>query len=251
MKQTKIISIANHKGGVGKTTTVACIGVGLARKGYKVLLIDLDAQANLTSSLIQTEPEISIYDTLINDKPLNILKIKENVDMIPASLDLATAEIELSASMDREYILTEQLEQIKNNYDYIIIDCPPSLGLLTINALVASTDLYIPMSAEVLPTRGMSSLINSIDMVKKRANKNLKFSGIIFTRWHGRKLNKALEEQLKIQFGNIIFDTKIRENITIAEAPLMSMDIYSYNPYCNGARDYMSLVEEIISRDSL
>lgn len=248
MKQTKIISIANHKGGVGKTTTVACIGAGLAKKGYKVLLIDLDAQANLTSSLMRDEPEISIYDTIVNDKPLNIINVKENLDIIPASLDLATAEIELSSSMDREYILVEQLEQIKNNYNYIIIDCPPSLGLLTINALVASTDLYIPMSAEVLPTKGMNSLIKSIEMVKRRANKNLELSGIIFTRWHGRKLNKALEEQLRIQFGNIIFNTKIRENITIAEAPLMAVDLFTYNSHCNGAKDYMSLVNEIISR---
>lgn len=248
MKQTKIISIANHKGGVGKTTTVACIGAGLAKKGYKVLLIDLDAQANLTSSLMRDEPEISIYDTIVNDKPLNIINVKENLDIIPASLDLATAEIELSSSMDREYILVEQLEQIKNNYNYIIIDCPPSLGLLTINALVASTDLYIPMSAEVLPTKGMNSLIKSIEMVKRRANKNLVLSGIIFTRWHGRKLNKALEEQLRIQFGNIIFNTKIRENITIAEAPLMAVDLFTYNSHCNGAKDYISLVDEIISR---
>ena len=237
MNKTKIISVANHKGGVGKTTTVASVGVGLARKGFKVLLVDLDAQANLTSSLLEEEPAMTLYDTLIEGHELSIVHVMDNVDIIPSSLDLSSAELELSSKMDREYILLELLEEVKRDYDYIIIDCPPSLGLLTINALVASTDLYIPMTAEVLPTRGMNTLIKSIEMVKKRANKELKLSGVIFTRWHGRK-----------QFGNIIFETKIRENISVAEAPLSSTDIYTYNPKCNGAKDYGSLVEEIVRR---
>ena len=195
MNKTKIISVANHKGGVGKTTTVASVGVGLARKGFKVLLVDLDAQANLTSSLLEEEPAMTLYDTLIEGHELSIVHVMDNVDIIPSSLDLSSAELELSSKMDREYILLELLEEVKRDYDYIIIDCPPSLGLLTINALVASTDLYIPMTAEVLPTRGMNTLIKSIEMVKKRANKELKLSGIIFTRWHGRNLNKAPESQ--------------------------------------------------------
>ena len=228
MNKTKIISVANHKGGVGKTTTVTSVGVGLARKGFKVLLVDLDAQANLTSSLLEDEPPMTLYDTLIEGHELSIVHVMDNVDIIPSSLDLSSAELELSSKMDREYILLELLEEVKRDYDYIIIDCPPSLGLLTINALVASTDLYIPMTAEVLPTRGMNTLIRSIEMVKKRANKELKLSGI--------------------QFGNIIFETKIRENISVAEAPLSSTDIYTYNPKCNGAKDYGSLVEEIIKR---
>ena len=248
MNKTKIISVANHKGGVGKTTTVTSVGVGLARRGFKVLLVDLDAQANLTSSLLEEEPPMTLYDTLIEGHELSIVHVMENVDIIPSSLDLSSDELELSTKMDREYILLELLEEVKREYDYIIIDCPPSLGLLTINALVASTDLYIPMTAEVLPTRGMNTLIRSIEMVKKRANKELKLSGIIFTRWHGRNLNKALENQLRKQFGNIIFETKIRENISVAEAPLSSTDIYTYNPKCNGAKDYGSLVEEIIKR---
>ena len=193
MNKTKIVSVANHKGGVGKTTTVASVGVGLARKGFKVLLVDLDAQANLTSSLLEEEPPMTLYDTLIEGHELSIVHVMDNVDIIPSSLDLSSAELELSSKMDREYILLELFEEVKRDYDYIIIDCPPSLGLLTINALVASTDLYIPMTAEVLPTRGMNTLIRSIEMVKKRANKELKLSGIILTRWHGRNLNKALE----------------------------------------------------------
>ena len=151
MNKTKIISVANHKGGVGKTTTVTSVGVGLARRGFKVLLVDLDAQANLTSSLLEEEPPI------IEGHELSIVHVMENVDIIPSSLDLSSAELELSSKMDREYILLELLEEVKREYDYIIIDCPPSLGLLTINALVASTDLYIPMTAEVLPTRGMNT----------------------------------------------------------------------------------------------
>ena len=145
MNKTKIISVANHKGGVGKTTTVASVGVGLARKGFKVLLVDLDAQANLTSSLLEEEPAMTLYDTLIEGHELSIVHVMDNVDIIPSSLDLSSAELELSSKMDREYILLELLEEVKRDYDYIIIDCPPSLGLLTINALVASTDLYIPL----------------------------------------------------------------------------------------------------------
>ena len=248
MNKTTIISVANHKGGVGKTTTVASVGVGLANLGRRVLLVDLDAQANLTSSLLAQEPDTTLYDTLVEGHELSIIHVMDKVDLIPSSLDLSSAELELSSKMDREYILQELLEEVKRDYDYILIDCPPSLGLLTINALVASTDLYIPMTAEVLPTRGMNTLIRSIEMVKKRANKELRLSGIIFTRWHGRNLNKALENMLKKQFGDIIFETKIRENIAVAEAPLSSTDIFTYNPRCNGAKDYRALVEEIVGR---
>ena len=248
MNKTTIISVANHKGGVGKTTTVASVGVGLAHLGRRVLLVDLDAQANLTSSLLAQEPDVTLYDTLVEGHELSIIHVMDKVDLIPSSLDLSSAELELSSKMDREYILQELLEEVKRDYDYILIDCPPSLGLLTINALVASTDLYIPMTAEVLPTRGMNTLIRSIEMVKKRANKELRLSGIIFTRWHGRNLNKALENMLKKQFGDIIFETKIRENIAVAEAPLSSTDIFTYNPRCNGAKDYRALVEEIVGR---
>lgn len=248
MNKTTIISVANHKGGVGKTTTVASVGVGLANLGRRVLLVDLDAQANLTSSLLAQEPDVTLYDTLVEGHELSIIHVMDKVDLIPSSLDLSSAELELSSKMDREYILQELLEEVKRDYDYILIDCPPSLGLLTINALVASTDLYIPMTAEVLPTRGMNTLIRSIEMVKKRANKELRLSGIIFTRWHGRNLNKALENMLKKQFGDIIFETKIRENIAVAEAPLSSTDIFTYNPRCNGAKDYRALVEEIVGR---
>lgn len=244
----KVICIANHKGGCAKSTTAACVGVRLANQGKKVLLVDLDAQANLTSSLFASEPDSTIYDSLVGGSSLPIINIKDSLDIVPSGLDLSTAELELSGKMDREYILSEKIEEVRNKYDYIIIDCPPSLGLLTINALVAATDLLIPMTAEVLPTRGMNTLIRSIDMVKRRANKNLRLSGIILTRWHGRNLNKALEEQLTKQFGDVVFKTKIRENISLAEAPLMSTDIYTYNPKCNGAKDYSSLVDEMIAR---
>ena len=218
MNKTKIISVANHKGGVGKTTTVASVGVGLARKGFKVLLVDLDAQANLTSSLLEEEPAMTLYDTLIEGHELSIVHVMDNVDIIPSSLDLSSAELELSSKMDREYILLELLEEVKRDYDYIIIDCPPSLGLLTINALVASTDLYIPMTAEVLPTRGMNTLIKSIEMVKKRANKELKLSGSSVISYLRRRFERISlwQKLLSLQLTSIPITPSVTVQRTMA-----------------------------------
>lgn len=245
---TKIISICNHKGGVGKSSTASAIGSGLAKRGYRTLLIDLDAQANLTSSFFAEELEKDIYQSLSKAEALPIYSINENLDLVPSSLDLATIELELSGKIDNTFILQELIEPIKEKYKYIVIDCPPSIGLLTINALVASTDLYIPLMAEVLPTRGLNTITENLERVQKRANKGLKLSGIVFTRWGGRNINKLIEEGIRKEYGDIVFNTRIRENIAVAEAPLQYQDIYTYAPTSNGAKDYTALVEEILSR---
>lgn len=245
---TKVIAVANHKGGVGKTTSVASIGAILANMGKRTLLVDLDAQANLTSSFLSKEPEETIYSSLKGSSPLPVVHLRENLDIVCSSLDMAGIELEISSRMSREHILQELLEPIQEDYEYILLDCPPSLGLVTLNALVAATDLYIPLTAEALPSRGLKMLLDILQTVKKRLNPSITLSGVIITRWKNSNLSKMVEEQLRTSFGDAVFTTKIRENISVAEAPLFAKDIISHAPGSNGAKDYQSLTEEIIRR---
>lgn len=245
---SRIIAIANHKGGVGKTTAVASIGAALANKGYKVLLVDLDAQANLTASLPIPEDGRTIYNALQERKQLPINRVRDNLDLCPSSLDLAGIELQLSGAMSREFILKDLLEPVAASYDYILLDCPPSLGLIAVNAFVAATDVIVPLTAEALPAKGLTMLEDVLGMVKKRLNPTLSLTGIVLSRWAGRKLNKVVEATLRDRYGDIVFETKIRENIAIAEAPLSKEDIFSYNSESNGAKDYGALTDEILSR---
>ena len=247
---SRIIAIANHKGGVGKTTSVATIGAILANKGYRTLLIDLDAQANLTSSFLKTEPEETIYNALKGETALPIIPLRENLSIVASCLDMAGVELDLTSRISREFILHKLLKPIllKGEYDYILFDCPPSLGLVTINALVAAKELFIPLTAEALPSRGLAKLTNIVQMVRENLNEDITLSGVIITRWEGTNLSKMVEEQLRELFGGTIFKTKIRKNVSIAEAPLYAMDVVSYAPDSNGARDYTSLTEEILAQ---
>lgn len=249
----KIITFANHKGGVGKTTTTASMGSILASRGFKVLLLDLDAQANLTSSLLKEEVSTTtIYDGLKSQSSsaLVIYKVQEGIDlyMIPADLNLAQADLELAGKMARERILSELLTDYKEAYDYILIDCPPSLGLLTLNALTASDYVIIPLVAEVLPFNGLKMIFDFVTKIKKYLNPKLEVFGIAITRWETTKLSKNIEEGLRKQLGNLVFTTKIRKNVTIAQAPLESTNIVDYDKKSNGAQDYLALTEEFLER---
>lgn len=246
----KIITIANHKGGVGKTTSTASLGMALALNGMRVLLVDLDAQQNLTFTITkEEEPEKSIYDSLVNDEPLPIVRVSENIDLIPASLELARAEIDLATKIAREGILKGLIDEIKDRYDYILIDCPPSLGIITTNALVASDKLYIPLTAEALPLKGLAMLDDVLREVRKRVNPRLELGGVFFTRYNNRKLNKEVVNLITSRYGDKVCQTKIRENISLAEMPLSGKSIFEYDPKCNGAADYMSLAKELINKD--
>lgn len=248
--KTKIITIANHKGGVGKTTSTASIGDALAILGKRVLLIDLDAQQNLTLTLTQNEePETSVYDTLVKDAPLPIVHVRENLDIVPASLELARAEIDMATKIAREGILKSALEEYADKYDYIIIDCPPSLGIVTTNALVASDRLYIPLTAEALPMKGLAMLDDVVSEVRRRVNPALELGGVFFTRFNNRNLNKEVVKMIESRYADKVFKTKIRENITLAEMPLSGQSIFEYDAKSNGAVDYMALTEEIVARE--
>lgn len=245
----KVIAIANHKGGVGKTTSVASLGDALALMGKKVLLIDLDAQQNLSYSLSGNEdPEISVYDALVRDQELPVIHVRKNVDLVPASLELARAEIDMATMIAREGILKSLLDDKLTKYDFVIIDCPPSLGIVTTNALVAADEIFIPLTAEALPMKGLAMLDDVVYEIKRRVNPKLEIGGVFFTRFNNRKLNKEVVSLIENRYGKKVFSTKIRENISLAEMPMSGDSIFSYDPKSNGAIDYMSLAKEVIKR---
>ena len=242
----QIISIVNHKGGVGKTTSVSSLGVALARMGKRVLLVDLDAQGNLTDSLTKTPGDRSIYDSLRTLETLPVVNIREGLDLCPSSIDLVSMDLELADKREREYRLSQLLQGL--DYEYILLDCPPSLGLLTINALTASTKVIIPLTPEALPAKGLGTLLDIIERTKETLNPGLSLGGILITRYNRRKINRLVEETLRETFGDSVFKTKIRENVDISESPLQGMDIYSYSPNSIGAKDYESLALEVVSK---
>lgn len=244
----KVIAFANHKGGVGKTTAVASIGAALASMGYNTLVVDLDAQANLTESLLQMKEGRTIYNALKERKDLPVVELRKNLSLVPSSLDLAGVELELSGTMSREYILKDLIEPISSEYDFTLLDCPPSLGLIVVNAFVVSTDVIIPLTAEALPFKGLTMIQDILAIVRKRLNPSLRLSGIVLSRWEGRKLNRMVEDTLRQEYGTLVFDTKIRTNIAIAEAPLTKQDIHTYNEESNGSKDYKTLTEELLQK---
>jgi chromosome partitioning protein len=238
---TRIISIANFKGGVGKTTSSMNIGSGLANLGRKVLLIDLDPQFNLTQSLGIKEPEDTIYEALIGKGEINPYKINDKLDLVVSSFELIKAEIELSGLFKREFILSGLLEPVKDRYEYILIDCPPALGLLTVNSFAASDLIFIPVEAEYLALKGYSILKEAIYKVGMEIDK------VFITKYDGRKiLNRNVAESIKESLNGKVFKTMIRNNVALAEAPAMGMDIFRYDRRSNGAQDYLNLCKEII-----
>lgn len=245
----KVISILNHKGGVGKTATTANLGAALQSKGFNVLLIDLDGQANLTDSLgLSVNLESTVYEAMRGKcKQLPIYENKDGLKIVPACLDLSVAETELLSEPGREIILASLLKPVRKEYDYILIDCPPSLSLLTLNAMTASDSLIIPVQAEYLAMRGMAKLTNVINTVHERLNPDLKIEGILITLYDSRKnLNQSISEIVKEHFKEAVFNTIIRQNVSIGEATTQGRDVIHYAPKSAGAEDYLSLCNEIL-----
>ncbi len=243
----KKIVIANHKGGVGKTTSSINISAGLAKKGKNVLIIDTDPQSNLTESFGVFDPVKDLYLSFSKGEPLPIINVKKNLSIVPNSLNFSGIELEIAGRMPREIILKELMAGLDKTYDYCIIDCPPSLGLITLNALVAADEVYIPMEAEFLAYRGIDSIVGIINLVKKHFNPGLMIKGVFFTKYNEQRvLTKEIKNQINGYFGDNLMKTAIRVNVALAEAQSSGKDIFEYDPNSNGAKDYMSLVNEII-----
>ncbi|MFW5793026.1 MAG: ParA family protein [Bacteroidota bacterium] len=246
----KIIAISNHKGGVGKTTSAINFGAALAKSGKKVLLIDFDPQSNLSQSLDILEPETDIYSVIKEEKEFEPIKLFKNLYLMPSVSNLGAAEIELAAEAGREYILSEILDDVKVDFEYIIIDCPPSLGLLTINAFTAADEVLIPMQAEFLSLQGIGKLLALVEKIKKRLNEKLTIAGIFITQFDRRKvLNRHVLDTIEGHFGEKVYETTIRNNVALAEAPNSGLDIYRYQEESNGAFDYKQLTKEYLKRE--
>lgn len=245
----KTFAISNHKGGVAKTTTTVNLAAGIARMGRQVLVVDIDAQANLSQSLGVKDHEPNMYNALKGQCSMPEIPISENLWLAPSHLNLSGAELELSMEPGRENLLKGLLKRLTNSYDYIFIDCPPSLGLLTVNALNASDRVIIPLQAQFLASQGLAKLMDIIDKVQERLNPDLRLGGILITMYKKNTiLSRDVLEFTNSRFGDRVFFNKIRDNIAVAEAPASGMDIFRYAKNSLGALDYSNLCMEFLNR---
>ena len=252
----KIVSFSNQKGGVGKTTTCVNMAAYIAAEGKKVLLVDMDPQGNATTGLgfSKSSLEQSIYSVLIDDEKAleNIMPTEvENLDLLPSNIDLAGAEVELVYKKNRERVLKNALEEIRSRYDYILIDCPPSLGLLTINALACADSVIIPIQSEYYALEGLSQLMNSISLVKQHLNAGLEVDGVVLTMYDSRSLiSKQIAEEIKKFFTKRLFEIVVPRNVRLVEASSYGKPIMMHDPRCTGARAYKALTLEYLARQS-
>lgn len=254
-KETKILAIINQKGGVGKSTTAINASAALGQLGKKILLVDLDPQGNTTSGLGVEKGTIEscIYEVLLDDDvtlaDVVISDVVEGVDIVPATINLAGAEVELVSEMAREHRLKDALAPAKGQYDYVIVDCPPSLGLLTINALVAADELLIPIQCEFYALEGLTKLIDSMKRVKSRLNPDLDIFGVLLTMYDGRtNLANQVADDVREYFGDKVFTTVIPRTVKLSEAPSFGLPITEYDPAGKGALAYTDLAKEMINR---
>lgn len=251
---TRVISIINQKGGVGKSTTAVNLSAALSMRDKKVLIVDFDPQGNSTSGFGIEKEELRqcVYDALINNVPAEDLVIESECDgvyVIPATIQLAGAEVELVTAMARELRLKELLEPVKDEFDYVFIDCPPSLGLLTINALAAADSVLIPIQCEYYALEGVTKLLESMRMVKERINTGLEVFGVLMTMYDSRtSLSNQVVEEVRGFFGDKMFETLIPRTVRISEAPSFGMSVIEYAPQNKGAQAYLALADEVIAR---
>ncbi len=249
---SKIIAVFNQKGGVGKTTTNVNLTASLGKKGKKILVLDLDPQGNTTSGygIDKNNVDYTIYDVMLDDVDIKEAIIKtefENIDIVSSTTDLSGAEVELATKKDREYSLKKSLEKVRNEYDYIFIDCPPSLGMLTINCLTTVDSVLIPIQCEYYALEGVSQLMETIKLVKSRLNPNLEIQGVVLSMFDGRaNLSIQVVEEVKKYFKGKVYSTLIPRNVRLAEAPSHGKPVIYYDSRCKGAEAYLDLAEEFI-----
>lgn len=252
----RTIAIANQKGGVGKTTTAINLSACLAEKGKKVLAVDMDPQGNMTSGLgvDKDSVENTIYNLIIGESKMEEVLIKnvlENLDIIPTNIDLSGAEIELLDVEEKEYIVRNEINKIKDNYDFIIIDCPPSLSMLTINAMTTADSVLVPIQCEYYALEGLSQLIHTVKLVRDRLNPKLTIEGVVFTMYDARtNLSLQVVENVKDNLEQTIYKTIIPRNIRLAEAPSYGIPINKYDPKSAGAESYLRLADEVIDKEN-
>lgn len=250
----RVIAIANQKGGVGKTTTAINLSACLAELGKKVLALDLDPQGNMTSGLGVDKDEIenSVYDLIIGNAGIEECTCKsvlDNLDVLPSNIDLSAAEIEMIGVENKEFIIKNEMEKIKDNYDFVIIDCPPALSMLTINAMTTADSVLVPIQCEYYALEGLSQLIHTIELVQERLNSSLQIEGVVFTMYDARtNLSLQVVENVKDNLNQNIYKTIIPRNIRLAEAPSYGMPINMYDPKSAGAESYMQLADEVIHK---
>ncbi|WP_069999916.1 ParA family protein [Cellulosilyticum sp. I15G10I2] len=251
----KIVAVVNQKGGVGKTTTVINLAAALVEQNYKVLIVDIDPQGNATSGcgILKNQVQSTIYDVLVNNEPIKtVIKQaqQENIDVVPSNMNLAGTEVELVNTKQREFILKTQLDSLKKDYDYIFIDCPPAVNILTINALTASSSVLIPMQCEYYALEGLSQLVQTIGLVKKNTNPKLVLEGILFTMYDSRtNLSFQVVKEVQNHFRSIIYNTKITRSVRLSEAPSFGMSCISYDAKSKGTEQYRQLAMEFIERN--
>ncbi|HUX60409.1 MAG TPA: AAA family ATPase [Ignavibacteriaceae bacterium] len=251
----KVISIANQKGGVGKTTTSINLSSSLAAAEKRTLLIDIDPQSNSSSGLSVTNHSPSIYEVLIGQENINDVIINSfmpYLDILPSNINLVGAEIEMVDMAEREKLMGKAISQIKDSYDYIVIDCPPSLGLLTLNSLTASDSVLIPVQCEYFALEGLGQLLNTINIVKSHFNKNLTIEGVLLTMFDIRlRLSQQVADEVRKYFGDKVYKTVIHRNVRISEAPSYGKPVILYDAVSTGAKNYISLAAELLERNSL
>jgi len=261
-RRATAISVVNQKGGVGKTTTTVNLGAAMAERGKRVLLIDIDAQSNLTTHLglgatddlsepneAQKGPEWTVYDVLKGNKRIQDVTIKrsDNLHVVPSSLLLSAADLELGGVVGRELLLKRAIDKIREQYDVILIDCPPTLGLLSLNALAAVDQVIVPVQSEYLALHGVRQLLDTIDQVRSVYNTNLIVGGVLICLHDSRKrLARAVADTIRAYFGDLVFNTVIRENVALAEAPAKGQTIFEYLPKSPGSEDYTALANEVL-----